>query len=1118
MPHPKDVFDDPAAYWQLLTAVSDTDFECQHFDRKEACRVDRNGYLQTGELNKVKGQIQECISAFSNANKEGGLLVLGIASDGDVKGIGHLSEGQFSDLTRLNDLLIHHAARSKFFDCVDADSNPQKICLIYAGYVERYICETPGNSPKAWMREGRHNTFIDDTRKEQIRREKGIVEFETTPCCVYDPSDLDEEVVAEFRRNYLQHANNSHSIEEMLRQAGAIIRTNLGYEFTNAGVLFFASNPQRVMPWGYIRLLRFSAKLGENNRGLPTFEQPFTGTITRQIRLVRTFFKESGFFKSFQRRNPKGGFIEEPELPFIAVDEAIVNAVAHRDYGMRIPIEAELYKDAFQVRNSGRIRQRDKDVPDNFSLHDTKLDSAPRNPLLIEWLKLLRNEKNIPFVKALSEGTESMRRAMEDLGLPAPIYNVTATQTTVTLLSDAERREAEFRSDNEEEATEFANLFPVSFDQRRVLLKPEERSLLHKDFTGALKDALTAKRWYVDSFKFSRIIAHRQGYSLPLPQEVSEKVRFYPAYSFQLRNYKKEFYLSIDYTLEVKNVRNLKALLLTLNANELIGKTATVHWHDWQLGRIVSCDIDKAKIHLFDYEKEEIIDSEKVIPNLSRRVIENLLKAEGIRFDINRAIKQHSLALEPSASRSRLEKTQTIAETISKSVFPLVFNGTRAYLTPTLTPLSHRSGSQFPVAHLHEPNVVFGQGRAEADIREGITKFGAYTETAKTIELVPICTTDLRDSMAALIDRLKAGKYKYRGSERTFHTRFTYNSIITVPSPERILGECERLLKEHQEWVGNENLDRLFLIYVPEAGHSIDDEESPYYRIKRFLFERGIPCQMVDTPTLTNPDWKDLNLSLNIVAKCGVTPWVLPDAIPDADFFVGLSYTQNAQRSTKRLMGYANVFNSFGRWVFYSGNTETFAYEERANHFKELVTNTLERLTLSETPSIYFHYSAKFSKEDKAVILNAARRVRPKGTYSFVWINTHHNVRLYDVRAETDGSLSRGSYLITTPNQFFLSTTGYNPYRKVLGTPQMLEINVRTERPEGMPQTPPDLKAIAVQILSLTKLNWASTDSLCAEPITTKYAGSIAYLTSAFLRQNEEFQLHAALEKTPWFI
>src|SRR6202041_1360492 len=110
------------------------------------------------------------------------------------------------------------------------------------------------------------------------------------------------------------------------------------------------------------------------------------------------------------------------------------------------------------------------------------------------------------------------------------------------------------------------------------------------------------------------------------------------------------------------------------------------------------------------------------------------------------------------------------------------------------------------------------------------------------------------------------------------------------------------------------NLQRLFLVEAPERGYSLDNENSPYYKVKRCLLEAGVPSQMVDTPTLLNPDFKDLNLALNITAKCGVIPWVLPGAIPDADFFIGLSYTENRQRGTTRTMGYANVFNNYGRW------------------------------------------------------------------------------------------------------------------------------------------------------------------------------------------------------------
>jgi hypothetical protein len=334
---------------------------------------------------------------------------------------------------------------------------------------------------------------------------------------------------------------------------------------------------------------------------------------------------------------------------------------------------------------------------------------------------------------------------------------------------------------------------------------------------------------------------------------------------------------------------------------------------------------------------------------------------------------------------------------------------------------------------LPEPNVVFNHRHELSNVRDGITQFGAFGDDQKIVEIIPICTTELRSNMATLIQRLQTGKYKYRGAERTFSTNFNYNSIVTVPSPELAIDECQRLLKEHPEWIGQPQLNRIFMIYTPENDYALDDESSPYYRIKCFLLKNGLPCQMLDAPTLQNPDMKDLNLALNLSAKCGVIPWVLPDAIPDADFFVGLSYTQNnSHNSLQRLMAYANVFNHYGRWLFYSGNTETFIYEDRVKYFTSLVTQTLEKLALSETPSIYFHYSARFSKEDRAAILKAARAIRPNGIYYFVSINTYHQVRFYDSRAESDGSLSRGSYVISSPNQIYLSTTGYNPYRRVI--------------------------------------------------------------------------------------
>ena len=1118
MPKPIEIFDEPATHWSLLTSPTDDQFEHQHLDRKETGR-DPTGGISKSQLDRLRDEITECISAFANSNREGGLLVIGISSTGEVKGISRLTDEQRNSITNINNLLANQSAKSKFVDCTDGAGNPNRICLIHAPYTERAFCQTLGSPPKAWTRHGTQNLPLNDQQREQIKHEKRIVDFESQYCCPFDAADLDAGVVSEFRKAVASGSDLPD--EQFLYQAGALQKSGKDYAFTKAGLLFFAANPQRILEWAKVRVLRYEASLEqEAELGLVSLDRPFTGSLSQQIRQIRSYIQSSGFFKTYQIRLNEGGFREEPEIPLIAVDEAIVNSVAHRDYEVQLPIECRKFTNAFTVTNPGRILQRDHDVPKQFSLDDVSLDHIPRNPKLLEWLKLLRDEHGAAFVRALSEGTKKMKLEMEKVGLPAPRYRVTASQTRVTLYSNAAEREALLRSPSGSGGSEFTNLFPIRFVSDQGGVNLSDLRSRKGELLKAFENTLESRDWFVDKSSRGRAVAHKRRIELPVPKGVARYVRLYPSYSFQVREYWGQFYLCIDYTLSVKNVRNVVELLGDLPEVDLVGLSTTAYWKKWLHGKITAVSPEWTTVFFYGFERQELIPSNKVIPNLPKRLVDKLVALAGTAFDLPRAIKDASLALEPGASRTRAARSEAIALDVAENVFPVGINGTSARLQPTPAPVvrdANARGALF-AATLPEPSVEFNHHHETPDIRDGITKFGSYDQAVKTIELIPMCGVAVRHLMGQLIERLKVGKYKYRGTERTFSTRLTYASIVTSSTPSELVIEAKRLLNEHPEWKGDTNLNRIFLVQCPEGEYALDDETSPYYIMKRLFFENGIPCQMVDSPTLMNPDYKDLNLGLNVIAKCGVTPWVLPGAIPDADFFIGLSYTQHRERAVERLMGYANVFNQYGRWMFYSGNTETFPYEERVERFEALVEQTLNRLSLSDAPSIYFHYSARFSREDIGAILRAARRVRPKGTYSFVWINTKHQVRFYDRKPEGDGSMSRGTYVVSSPHQVYLSTTGNNPYRRSLGTPQVLELNVRTERPDGSTVSSPDLKALAVQILSLTKLNWASTDALCGEPITTKYAGDIAYLTAAFLRQQGSFALHPALERTPWFL
>ncbi len=1110
-PTPKEVFDNPLQYLNFLQSDK---FEGQYFERNEV-RLEKN------QINVLKDSIKPCLSAFANTNKEGGLVVLGIANDGTIKGIQHVDEQKLNEILQVRESLKNHVTDPKHVSLQDPNKN--QLYLLYTHETPNAICETTGVFPKAWKRVGPQNRPMTEQERDQLKRNKKIVDFENTYCCPHDPNELDEGVVEEFKKAFLEErgAQYGHSTEEVLYQAGALIKTeeNGKYVINNAGYLFFSSNPRKRFGSAFVRLLRYDVRAEElRNRGGMTLDKDFDGPLPNIIRGLRSFLKDSALFRILSKRNPDGGFTDEPEFPFIAVDEALVNAIVHREYAVTTPIFCIVYRDKLEVRNPGDIPQS---VPKKFSLDEQSLDPVPRNPKIVEWMRIMKDERGSIFVHGLSEGTRRMKEEMENLGLPAPHYH-TDQYTTVTLYSKFDERLEKYTLKTVTETQEYANLFPI--EQSRERMSRSEFIEVRGNILTAIKDALLNHGWFIDRFSFGRIVAHRQGTSLSLSPQVKAVVQIYPAYELQIRQYAEDLYLCVDYKAELKNILKVGSLLDYFTVDDLVGKHAVAKYSgQWERGEILEIDSETTKLALSDLDTEVNIPNNDVIPSIGKTAIKKILTKKNIAHDLDQKIKEHALVSQRNAAKTRAEKTIRIVQHLADEVFPITVNNLTLKLSKIpaslKTPLSGGSSQDVkPLTVFHEseePSVQFYNDKVDANILEGLTKYSSYDAGIKDIELIPICTPDLRGGMRQLIERLKHGKYKYRGTEWTFKTKLTYPNVNPAPI-EEFQSECVRLLEENPNWIGNKDLNRLFLVYVPEDRFPITDLNSPYYTIKEFLLSKGIPVQMVDTPILKNPDWKDFNLALNITAKCGVVPWVLPGALPDADFFVGLSYTQHPDRKIDRHMAFANVFSNFGRWKFYQGNAKPFNYDERHEYYKVLVRSTLERLDLRESPSIHFHYSAKFSAEDISAILEAAKLVRPNGRYTFVWINSSHIVRFYDPSPQTDGSLHRGKYVISAPSQFYLSTTGYNTYQKALGTPQPLEVNVWTEPYDS--SNPPDLKVIAKQLICLTKLNWASTRSFCGTPITIKYARDIARFASAFIERSGKFELHEVLEKTPWFI
>lgn len=110
------------------------------------------------------------------------------------------------------------------------------------------------------------------------------------------------------------------------------------------------------------------------------------------------------------------------ELPKEAITEAIVNAVAHRDYTSNASVQVMLFSDRLEVWNPGEL-------PPSLTPERLKEPHAsiPRNPLIAEPLYLVR------YIEKAGSGTLDMIDRCNEAGLPPPDFEERSGQFVITL-------------------------------------------------------------------------------------------------------------------------------------------------------------------------------------------------------------------------------------------------------------------------------------------------------------------------------------------------------------------------------------------------------------------------------------------------------------------------------------------------------------------------------------------------------------------------------------------------------------------------------------------------------------------------------------------------------------
>jgi ATP-dependent DNA helicase RecG len=141
---------------------------------------------------------------------------------------------------------------------------------------------------------------------------------------------------------------------------------------TNAGVLFFSSDPYKYIFSSKIRCVQFKG----NERVDILDKKEVDKGIIGNIDFAFNYLKE----RVPVRFEIKGGKrIEHPQFPEDAYREAIVNAVVHRDYFESGEVAVEKFENTIAVNNPGGLIA-------SFPIHEFGKFSWPRNRLLADLL------------------------------------------------------------------------------------------------------------------------------------------------------------------------------------------------------------------------------------------------------------------------------------------------------------------------------------------------------------------------------------------------------------------------------------------------------------------------------------------------------------------------------------------------------------------------------------------------------------------------------------------------------------------------------------------------------------------------------------------------------------
>ncbi len=358
----------------------------------------------------VSASLYRLLSAF--ANTAGGAAVIGIR-DHDHAVIG---------------LDLRNNAVKKLADSITTRLGVHPVIDIHEIEGKSIVIVTVERSRVPVAFDGRYYARVGDTTREMLPDElreyfQQSIEWDsvTGP---YSFDEIDEETVRRFlaRANAtgrLTSVDPAESVETVLSRLGLARDGGI----SNGAIALFGKNPQRYFLNCILRIGRFKRAdiiIGDHEIGGNLFQQFEEGErIIKQYLGVRYDISEEAMRESFQRR-------EIWDYPLLAIREALLNALIHRDYfNNTIQTQVKIFDDHIRFHNPGHLPEGvtvEMIIQEHYSFH--------RNPKVADIFY------RAGLVERYGSGVERIITAFRDAGMPVPAFASTSLGFTLTMRMD----------------------------------------------------------------------------------------------------------------------------------------------------------------------------------------------------------------------------------------------------------------------------------------------------------------------------------------------------------------------------------------------------------------------------------------------------------------------------------------------------------------------------------------------------------------------------------------------------------------------------------------------------------------------------------------------------------